>query len=191
VQDQPVVRVPAKRLRDDLLELRLDLVDRLAGRKTGAVAHPEHVRVDRKGFLSESSVEHNVCGFAPNSREGLQLFARAGNLAAVSGDQRFTQRDHVPCLGVEQADGLDCGAKPLLPELDHLLRRLDALEERAGREVDAGVGRLGGEDHRDEQSVRVVMLELGRRRRVRLGQAAEELENLVALHRLPITSRIE
>jgi hypothetical protein len=191
VQDQPVVRVAAEGLRDDLFELRLDLIDCLAGRKAGAITDPEHVRVDRKGFLAESSVKDNICSFAADSRQRSKLFASTGHLAAVPADQRLTQRDDVLGLGVEQTDGLDRCPQSVLAELDHLFRRLDALEERAGRDVDTGIGRLSGEHHRDEQSVGVVILELGRRRRVRLGQTAEELENLLALHRLPITSRIE
>ena len=65
VQDQPVVRVAAERLRHDFLELGLDLVDRLARRQAGAVADAEDMRVDREGLLAERCVEHDIGGLAP------------------------------------------------------------------------------------------------------------------------------
>ncbi|MEA3081871.1 MAG: hypothetical protein QOD54_1539, partial [Sphingomonadales bacterium] len=46
-----MVGIAAERLRDDLFELRLDLVDRLARCETGAVADAEDVRVDRECLL--------------------------------------------------------------------------------------------------------------------------------------------
>ena len=79
----------------------------------------------------------------------------------------------------------------VLAELDHLLRSLDVLEQRACGDVDAGVGRLRRQHDGDEQLVGIVGFELGRRRGVRLRQPAEEFEDLVALHSEPITSRIE
>jgi len=52
-------------------------------------------------------------------------------------------------LGVEQADRLDRVAEALLAELDHVLRRLDMLEQRPRGDVDARVRRLGGKDDGD------------------------------------------
>ena len=66
-----MVRVAAERLRDDLVQLRLDLVRVLAGRKTGPVADPEDVRVDREGLLAERGVENDVRGLAADAGEGL------------------------------------------------------------------------------------------------------------------------
>ena len=71
MQDQPVVRVAAKRLRDAFLELRFDLVDRLSRRKTGTVLHAEDMRVHRECFLSERSVEDDVGRLPANPRERL------------------------------------------------------------------------------------------------------------------------
>jgi hypothetical protein len=56
VQDQPVVRVQAEELRNDLLQLELDPKRILAWRQAGAVAHSEDVRVDGEGFLVEGGV---------------------------------------------------------------------------------------------------------------------------------------
>ena len=82
-------------------------------------------------------------------------------------------------------------AQALLAEIDHLPWRFHVLEQRPSRDVDAGVGCLGREDDRNQQLVGIAGFEFGGRGRVGLGKTAEELENLLALHRLPITSRIE
>jgi hypothetical protein len=87
VQDQPVVRVAPERLRHDLVELRFDLVRRLAGREPGAVADAEDVRVDSKGFLTESCIEDNIRRLAADARQRLQLFTSRRDLSAVLVDQ--------------------------------------------------------------------------------------------------------
>ena len=65
------MRIAAERLRHDLLELGLDLVDRLARGKAGPVADPENVRVDRERLLAERGVEHDIGGFAADSGQRL------------------------------------------------------------------------------------------------------------------------
>ena len=56
-------------------------------------------------------------------------------------------------------------------------------------DVDAGVGGLGGENHRDEQLVGIAGFELGRRRGVGLREPAEEFEDLLAFHRRSSSAR--
>jgi len=177
-----VVGVAAEGLRDDLFEPRLDVVDRLPRREARAVADAKDMRVDRESLHPERGVEHDIRGLAADAGQRLQLFARSGHLAVMAVDQRLTERDDVFRLGVEQADGFDRVAQGVFPKGDHLSRRLDVFEERAASNVDAGVGRLGGQDHRDQQLVRIARFELGRRGRIRFGEPAEELEHLVALH---------
>jgi hypothetical protein len=149
VQDQPVVRVPAKGLRHDLLDLRFDLVDILARREAGAVADAEDMGVDCERLLAKRGVEHDVRGLSSNPWQRLKFFAGAGDLAAVFVDQRLAERDHIFGLGVEQADGLDCLAQLFLAKVEHLPWRFDACEERARGDVDARVRRLRGEHDRD------------------------------------------
>src|SRR6185437_11980873 len=55
-------------------------------------------------------------------------------------------------------------------------------EQRTAGDVDAGVRGLSRKDHGDEQLIGIARFELGRRRRVRLGEAAEEFEHLLAVH---------
>jgi hypothetical protein len=191
MQDQPVVRIAPERLRDDPVEPGLDLVRSLARRQAGPIAHPEHVRVDRKRLFSEGRVEHDVRRLAPDAGQRLQLLAGARDFTAILIDQRAAERDYVLRLGVKQSDCLDCLSQPVLAQRDHLLGGTDMLEQGPGRDIDARVRRLRREHDGDEKRVRVRVLELGRRRGVVLGQPAEEFENLVLLHSASMTSRIE
>ena len=81
-----MMRVATEGLRDDLLELRLDLLDGFAGGQAGAVADSEDVRVDRERLLAERGVEHDIGGLAANPGQRLQLHAGARDLAAVPVD---------------------------------------------------------------------------------------------------------
>jgi len=67
VEDQPVVGVAAEGLGDDLLELRFDLLDTLAGGEDGAVADTEAMGVDGEGLLAEGGVEDDVGGLAADA----------------------------------------------------------------------------------------------------------------------------
>ena len=178
-----MVRVAAEGLGHDLVELGLDFLGIFAGRQFRAVADSKYVRVDCEGLLAKCGVEHHVRGFPADAGERLKLLARAWNLAAVLVDQRLTERDHVLRLGVEQPDCLDRLAQPLLTQRDHLLGRFHMLEQGLGRDVDARVCRLRGEDNRNEQSVGIGIVELCRGRRIILREPAEEFEHLLALHR--------
>ena len=191
MKDQPVVSVAAEGLRDDLLELGLDLVDRLSGREAGSVAYAEDVGVDRECFYAERGVENDVRCLAADSGKLLQFITRSRDLASVSVDKRLAERDDVLRLGVEQADRLDCLAQPLLAEIHHLFRGLDVSEQRFGRDIHARVGGLRREHDGYQQLVGIGRFQFGRRRWIGLCQAAEKFENLVAGHRLSITSRIE
>jgi hypothetical protein len=182
VQDQPVVRIAAEGLGHDLLELRFDLVHGLAWGEARAVADAEDVGVDGKCFLAERSVEDDVGRLAADARQRLQLFPSSRHFTAVGVDQRLREGDDIPGLGVEEADGLDCLAERVLSHIDHLPGRLDAGEDRPAGNVDAGIRGLRGQNDGDEQLIGISRLQLGRRRRIRLRQPAEEFEHLFALH---------
>jgi hypothetical protein len=107
VQDQPVVCVAAKRLRDDPLQFGFDIVDRPAWSKARSITDPEYVCVDGEGFLAKRRVENNIGRLASDARQRLQLLASARHLCAMLVDQRLAEENDVLCLGVEQADGLD------------------------------------------------------------------------------------
>ena len=66
-------------------------------------------------------------------------------------DQRLGQADHILRLGAIEPDRLDELAHLVLAERQHLLRRVGKREQGRRRLVDAGIGRLRGKHHRDEQ----------------------------------------
>jgi len=191
MQDQPVVSVAAEGLRDDFFEFGLDLVDRISGREAGSVAYAEDVGVDRECFFAERGVQNDVRGLAADSGKLLQLLTSSRHLASVIIDQRLAERDDILRFSVEKADGLDRLAKRFLAEIDHLFRGFDVSEQRFGRDIHARVGGLRREHDGYQQLVGIGRFQFGRRRWIGLRQAAEEFENLVAGHRLSITSRIE
>ena len=77
------MRVSAEGLRYDPVELGFHLVHGVAGSQTGTVADAEDVRVDRKCFFAKGCVEDNIRGFPSDARKGLEVVARARDLAAV------------------------------------------------------------------------------------------------------------
>ncbi len=109
-----MVGVQAEGLRDDLLQLDLDLERILARREPGPVADTEDVRVDRERFFIEGGVKDDVGRLAAYARQLFELLARAGHLPAMVADQRFRQGDDVLRLRVEQADRLDRVPEPVL-----------------------------------------------------------------------------
>ena len=106
-----MMRVAPERLRDDLLELRLNFIDGLAGREAGPIGYAEDMRVDCESLLAERGVEDHVRGLAADARKRLQLLTSPRNLGIVIVNQRLAKRDDVLCLGIEQADRLDRVAK--------------------------------------------------------------------------------
>jgi hypothetical protein len=185
-----VVSVPSEGLGDDLLELGFDLVHTFAGRQPRAIADAENVGVDRERLLAEGSIEHDVGGLAADAGKRLQFLTRSRNLAMMVSDQRLAECDDVLRLGVEQADRLDRITQAFLAERNHLPGILDACEQGAAGDVDAGIGCLRGEDDRHQQLIGVAEFQLGCWRWIGFRQPSEELENLPPLH-APMTSRIE
>ena len=88
------------------------------------------------------------------------------------------QRDDVLRLVAIEPDGLDVVAHLVLAEREHLLRRIGDREQRARRAVDAGVGRLRRQHHRDQQRVGVEMLQFALRLGIGVAKAAEGLVHL-------------
>ena len=114
----------------------------------------------------------------PTPGSSSQRLARVRHLAAVLGDQLLRQRDDVLRLGAKEPDGLDQLAHALLAERRHLLRRVGEREQRRRRLVDAGVGRLRRQHHRDQQRERIDVLQLALRLRHRRLEAAERFLDL-------------
>ena len=84
-----------------------------------------------------------------------------GTRAAVPFDEHPGRRDDVPGLGAPQSDRPDVAGEAFLAEREHRLRRPGDAEQRPGRLVDALVGRLRRQDHRDQELVGRAIAELG------------------------------
>ena len=140
-----MVCVAPEGLWHDSFKLCFDFLWRLARRQPRPVAHAEDMRIDRKGFLAERGVEHYVCSLATHAWKRLELVTQSRDFASVMIEECLAQRDDVLRFGVEQTDCLDCLSKAFFSKFDHLLGRLDDLEERLGGDVDSSVGRLGRE----------------------------------------------
>src|SRR4029077_3781702 len=123
VQDKPMVSVLFVLGRDHLLQFRFDIEWGLAGRQAGAVADAEYMGVDRDRWLAEGNVENNIRGLAADTRQSLQLVARARDLPRMFGNEFLRQRDDILRLVAEQADGLDQIAHFIFAERGHFFRR--------------------------------------------------------------------
>ena len=188
VQDEPMVGVQLELIRNEFQETQLDFQGVLAGCDVGAVRYPEDVRIDGNRRLAECDVQHHVRRFSPDARQCLQCFPRAGHLTPVFENDAAARLQHVLRLHPIEADRLDVALQPLLSERNDLGGGACTLEELARREVHALVGRLRGQDDRDEQLERRLVLELGLRCRVRF---TETTEDLVAFCRIHSSGRCE
>ena len=83
-----MVSVAPEGLRHDLVELRLDGINGLAGRESGAVGDAKDMRVNGESLFAERGVEHDIGGFAANAGKRLQFLARLRHFAAMLVDQR-------------------------------------------------------------------------------------------------------
>jgi len=177
-----VVGVDPERRRGLRLQLLFHRQHGLARRQPGAVADPENMRVDREGLRAKGTVHHHIGGLAPNPRQPDQRLAIRRHLAAKFRDQHFRQRDHILRLVIIKPDRLDMLLQPLKPQIDHLLRRLHLGEQFPGRLVDANIGRLRRQRHRDDELVGIAIVEFGLRRRIVGGEAGVEFEDIGFFH---------
>ena len=113
MQDEPVMRVTAERLRHTLFKPGLDRRHGLAARQAGAIGNAKDMRVDGEGFLAERAVHDNVRGLATDPRQGFERGTIGGHLAPMIADQRLGQGDNVLRLGIVQADCPDVRLQPL------------------------------------------------------------------------------
>ena len=181
-QDQPMMGVLQILLRNDLIELVLDLIGRLAGGQAGAVGNPKNMGVDGDGGLAEHGVENDAGGFAPDSGQRLQGRTIARHLSAMALDQQFAQGDDVFGLGVVEADGADVRLEPGFAQGYHFTRCIGGGEKRFRRPVDALIGDLRGQHDGDQSGERIFEFELRLRRRDTLRQPFHELRRIALFH---------
>ncbi len=194
MQDQPVVRILAEFIRHGFHQPVLHCAHRAAGREPGAIRDAEDMRVHRDGRLAECGVEHDIRRLAPDAGQRFQGGTLARNLAAVALEEHARRGDHVLRLHAPEADGADVAGEPALAKREHPGGRTGDAEQRAGREVDAAIGRLSRQDDRHQKLVGRLPGELGRGPRVGCAQpfeqpaargGAEDTLRLAPCHRRP------
>ena len=141
--------------------------------------HPENVRVDGQRRLAEGDIEHDIGGLAADPGQRLQRLAVVRHLAAVLGDQRLRQRDHVLGLVAVEADGLDVlAARSSSPSASIFCGVSATLNSAARRLVDAGVGRLRRQHHGHQQREGIDVLQLALGLGIGRGKPAEDLGSI-------------
>ena len=161
MQNQPVVRVEQEFFRDELHQFVFHFADVFAGREFGAVGHAENVRVHGHHRLPECGVEYDVGGFAPHAGQGFQLFARAGDFAAVLLHQDFAGFDNVLGFGFVKPDGARVLHNAFQPQAEHGLRRVGHGKKFGGGFVHACVSGLCGQQHGNQELERGAELQFG------------------------------
>ena len=161
MQNQPMVRVEQEFFGDEFHQFVFHFADVFAGREFGAVGHAENVRVHGHHGLPECGVEHDVGSFSPHAGQGFQLFARAGDFAAVLLHQNFAGFDDVLGFGFVKPDGARVLHNALQSEVEHGLRRVGHGKEFGGGFVHAHVSGLCRQQHGNQELERGAELQFG------------------------------
>jgi hypothetical protein len=158
-QDDLEVQAAPGQRRIQLLEVALGLLDRPAVREAPAGGQPVDVGVDREGGLAEGLRHHDAGGLVAHAGQRLERFEVGGHLPAVLPDQELRKaRDR---LGFRRRETAGADHAPDLRDrqLRHRLRRRGAGEQERRDLVHLDVGALRGEEHGDQQGVRIPVLE--------------------------------
>lgn len=151
VQDQVVVGVQqmsGRRAREQYL---LGLFRRAGLGDAQAVGHALYMGVDRDGRLAEGDIEHHAGGFASDTGQGFQGFARVGDFTTMPFDQQTAEFDDVLGFAAVETDVFDEGRESFNAECEDRLWRIRQRIEFARRQVHRLVGRLRGQHHGDQQ----------------------------------------
>ena len=132
--------------------------------------------------VPEGGVEHDVGGLAAHARQRLEFGAGVRHPPAVTLDQQPAGLEDIARLGVVQADGLYIRLEARQSELRDRPRGVRDREQFGGRLVDALVGRLGRQYHRDQQLERAAIAQLGGRRRIGRLEALEKFASFRRAH---------
>jgi hypothetical protein len=141
------------------------------------------MRVHGDGRLAEGDVQHHAGGFAPDAGQLLQRRALVRHLALMPLQQQFAGGEYVLRLGAIQAYALDMCDQAVHAEGEHLLRRARHPVQAARGQIYALVGRLGRQDHGDQEFERRAVFEFAARLRIRPLQALKDFPAFGRIHR--------
>ncbi len=120
-------------------------------------------------------VQHHIGGLASDPRQPFEGRAAVRYLAAVVIDEDPAQLHDVFRFLPEKTDGFDVLGERLLPEIEHLLRRIRDCEKRARGFVDAGIRRLGAQSDSYHERISIHVIQLADRCGICLLKARENL----------------
>ncbi|MNF83553.1 hypothetical protein D3C84_658780 [compost metagenome] len=189
MKNQPVMGIEQVFLRHELHQFFLDLDHILAGSDASTIADPENMRVHGHGQLAERSIEHHVGSLAADTRQRFQLFTGLRHFPAMAFHQQAAGFDYIFCLAVEQADGLDVLGQTFHAQGVNRLRRIGHRVEFCGGFIDADIGRLCRENHRDQQFEWRGVGQFGLRLRVVFMQPAENFQTFCGIHGRSVSSK--
>ena len=171
VLDEPQ-REPAPLLRrHQRVQVVLD-GDRIGlAREAKPARQPSDVGVDRQPGKIECHRTHDVARLATDARQRHQVVEIARDLAVEAFFDRLRHAEQAAGLGAEEAGGADELLDPRRVGAGEIGRRRILGEQRRGHHVHALVGRLRRENRRDEQLVRIRMIERAAHVGIELRQA--------------------
>ncbi len=133
----------------------------LPGASRGAIADAEDMRIDRQWSAGRTRCSSTTLAvLAAGAGQRHQFFARARAPSPPNSSTSFfdSKKTFFALVRLE-ADGLDQVANAVLAERHHFFRRIGQREQSRGRLVDAGIGRLRRQHHRDQQRERIGVLQ--------------------------------
>ena len=158
--------------REQLFQISFRLFDVFPLSQPPALRQSVNMGVDRKSRNPESLGHHDAGRLVPDSREGLQFFKRLWDLRRVFSNQYL--RESLDGFGFLR--GKSTGSDDFADLFDclsgHFVGSVRQSEQRGGHLVNAFVGALGAEQHRDQQRVGIRMIKGHRRVWVQLIQPA-------------------
>ena len=201
VKDNPEVQLIPAVLREEPLEVFLDLLDRLAWAELPALREAMDVGIHRESRHAESLCHDDGGGLMPDARQLFEFLERAGHLAPMLRHEHLTQPDEGLGFLWSEPQLADQRQDPRLGHGRHLRGRAGLGEECRGDFVDLLVRALGRKHHRDQERIGIRVVQRDRRRRVELRELPPRLigsfllghestmgaAGLMATHHLPMT----
>ena len=182
MQNQPVMRILAVFLRHLLEQFFLHGEYVFSRGQSRAIGHTEDMCIHGDRRMTEGGIENHVGGFASNTRQGLQCFARGWHLSAMFFNEELASLQNMGGFGVIETDGLDVTLEASCAEGDYLSWCTCDFEKFRCGLVDTFVRRLGGEDHRHQQLKGCAVLKLSGRLRIRAFEPLEDRAALLCVH---------
>jgi hypothetical protein len=160
--------------RDDFHQLLFYFSRCRSIREAQTVSDSEDVRIDRDSALAERGRKNDVGGLAAYAGQFEQLVHRLRDAPPKTLEQYTARIFDVLGLHAKEAATFDQVFQPPLRRLGQRLRSWKSLEKNRCRQIDSSIRALRRQNHRDEQLKDVLMVQSGRRMRIRSGETPKQ-----------------